>query len=162
MDSQRVRKPLRLTEYDYSVPGYYFVTLCTKNKEHLFWVPDVGATLGRPALSSLGTIVEEELFRIGQIYPNVVLDKYVIMPNHIHLILVIRPESTASGRPRVAPTLSTIIQQTKGRITKRAGFSLWQRSFYDHVIRGDDDYREIWHYIDSNPQKWQDDCYYTK
>lgn len=99
MDSQRVRKPLRLTEYDYSVPGYYFVTLCTKNKEHLFWVPDVGAT---------------------------------------------------------------IIQQTKGRITKRAGFSLWQRSFYDHVIRGDDDYREIWHYIDSNPQKWQDDCYYTK
>ena len=92
-------------------------------------------------------------------YPLVHLDKYVIMPNHIHLILrVCAPEG---GRPQVAPTLSRIIQQFKGAVTKSAGSPVWQRSFHDHIIRSEADYLRIWRYVDTNPLKWEEDHYYV-
>ena len=162
------RKGLRLNEYDYSSPGCYFITVCTRGRQSLFWSGDhvethhVGATLGRPQLSPVGLLVEEEIQRIPQVYPHVTVDKYVIMPNHIHLILVIHPNDTAGGRSGTAPTVSTILPQTKGRASRRAGFSLWQKSFHDHVIRERADYEEIWQYIHNNPLKWKLDCYYEE
>ena len=153
------RKPNRLPEYDYSRAGYYFITVCVKDKEPLLWLPSVGATCGRPPLSPLGLIAEEELLRLDAIYANVRLDKFVVMPNHIHLILII--ESDGCGRPQVAPTLSRVMKQLKGIVTKRAGFPLWQKSFHDHVIRKGADYLRVWDYIDTNPLKWREDCYYV-
>lgn len=62
----------------------------------------------------------------------------------------------------VAPTISTVVQQMKGYVTKAIGFSLWQRSFHDHVVRDKKDYREIWNYIDTNPMKWEEDVFFPK
>ena len=153
------RKPNRLPNYDYSQAGYYFITLCTKDKQPLFWQPSVGATYGRPLHSDLGRIAEDTLSRLDAVYPYVRVDKWVVMPNHIHLILVLGAD--ADGRTQVDPTVSRVMKQFKGAVSKRAGIPLWQKSFHDHVIRGEADYRRIWNYIDANPRKWREDCYYV-
>ena len=156
------RKPNRLREFDYSAPGAYFITICTKDRRNLFW-ENVGATIGRPqdvVLSGQGQIVDAAIQNIPKHYPSIALDHYVIMPNHIHLLLQIK--SDVDGRPMVAPTVSTVIQQMKGYVTKRVGQSIWQKLFHDHVIRSEKDYLKIWNYIDGNPMKWAEDCFYTE
>mgnify|MGYP003275685317 CR=1 FL=1 len=155
------RKLNRLSGYDYSTCGAYFITICTQNRENLFW-ETVGATFGRPNdteyLSKNGYIVDAEIKKIRKIYNDTVaVDKYVIMPNHIHMIIVLQKDG---GRPKVAPTISCVIQQFKGSITKQIGFSPWQKLFHDHVIRNEHDYEAVWQYIDENPLKWKNDCYY--
>ena len=140
------RKPNRLPNYDYSQAGYYFITLCTKDKQPLFWQPSVGADIIRPPqgiqLSSIGRVVDEAIRAIPAHYPNVALDKFVVMPNHIHLILAL---AEPDGRIISAPTkpLSTVIGSMKRAAARRAGIPLWQKSFHDHVIRGEADYRRI-------------------
>jgi len=88
------------------------------------------------------------------------VDKYVIMPNHIHLILKI--ERNINGRIISAPTISTVVGQMKRKISKLVGFDIWQKSFYDHIIRNQHDYQQIWKYIDDNPLKWELDKYYNE
>jgi len=85
------------------------------------------------------------------------MDKYVIMPNHMHMIIVLHP---GNGPAKLAPTISRIIQQFKGSISKQVGFSIWQKSFYDHIIRNDQEYEKIYDYIETNPLKWEEDKYY--
>ena len=151
------RKQNRLAEYDYSAPNAYFITICTDQKKNLFW-KNVGAAIGRPEdipLNINGKIVQQCIEEIPLHYPVVSVDEYVIMPNHIHLLLQINTDG--DGRPMAAPTISTIINQTKGIISKRIGFPVWQKGFYDHVVRGEKDYLEIWNYIDGNPYKRETD-----
>ena len=99
--------------------------------------------------------------QIPQHYPNVFVDKFVIMPNHIHMILTLRKDC---GRTMCAPTsplsVSRIIRGMKESVTKAVGFPLWQKSYHDHIIRSAADYRRIWEYIDTNPAQWREDCYY--
>ena len=83
---------------------------------------------------------------------------YVIMPNHIHMIIVIRQTAGDRGRS----PLQEIVRNLKSYVTKTAGFSPWQRSFHDHIIRNDEDYLRIWKYIDENPARWSEDIYYVK
>ena len=157
MDLPR-RKPNRLTQYDYSTPNAYFITVCTRNKKNLFW-QDVGAAIGRPEtvpLTSLGITVKQVICDIPKHYPAVQVDHAVVMPNHIHLLLQIICDS--HGRALPAPTISTVVNQVKGVVSKKAGFSVWQKGFYDHVIRGERDYRDVWNYIDGNPSRWMDDA----
>ena len=159
------RKENRLKEYDYSGNGAYFITICTKdmkcvlsrivgdgdvNKSHH---KPVGATCGRPQvkLTDFGIIVNEEIEILNKAYCGVTVERYVIMPNHIHLLIMIDIEY---GRPQVAPTVSRIVQQFKGSITKKIGIPIWQKGFYDHVIRDYDDFLIRWQYIDENPKKW--------
>ncbi|MEG0895633.1 MAG: transposase, partial [Oscillospiraceae bacterium] len=144
------RKNIRLKNYDYGQNGAYFITVCTKDRHEILW--NVGATFGRPQespqLSEYGTIIRNEIDRIGEIYDNVVvIDKYVIMPNHIHMIILLHGDDR---RPKVAPTISRIMQQFKGSVTKQIGFSLWQKLFHDHIIRNEQEYQNIWEYIDTN------------
>ena len=156
------RKPNRLTEYDYSQPNAYFITICTKNKSKLFW-ENVGASIARPdnvPLSQYGKIVQEAITKIPHIYPMVSVDNFVIMPNHVHLLLQIHTDD--SGRAMLAPTMSKVVQQMKGYVTKTIGISVWQKLFHDHVVRGNKDYLEIWNYIEGNPSKWEEDCFYVK
>ena len=156
------RKPNRLVHYDYRMPNAYFITICTQKRQNLFWAP-VGASIARPQnvpLSAYGKIVDAAIRDIPKHYPAVTLDHYVVMPNHIHLLLQIH--SDAQGRPMVAPTVSTIIQQMKGIVTKQIGISIWQKLFYDHVIRCSQDYEMVWNYIEANPAKWREDCFYPK
>ena len=156
------RKPNRIPHFDYSTPGAYFVTIFTKNRQNIFW-GNVGASIARPQtprLSHAGQIVEQAIQNIEHYYPAITLDHYVVMPNHIHLLLQINTDE--NGRPMVAPTISTVIQQMKGYVTKQLGRFIWQKLFHDHVIRNENDYRIIWEYIENNPVQWELDCFYSE
>lgn len=101
-----------------------------KNKENLLW-KNVGANCVRPLdqlpLSKIGIVIENEIYKLNTVYENIKVDKYQIMPNHIHLIIFIYEDS--NGRTQFAPTISRIIKQFKGSITKQIGFSIWQKTF---------------------------------
>ena len=158
------RKSIRLKDYDYSANGVYFVTICTINRQQLFW--NVGAIIDRPPEqpnhTRIGHIAEKLIKRIPQIYPNIHVEKYIVMPNHVHMLIHInKPDHTDTGRSMIAPTVSRIIQQYKITVTKEVGTPIWQKSFYEHIIRDEQDYQQIWRYIDENPAKWAQDCYYT-
>lgn len=125
--------------------------------------PNVGAAFRRPCvpkkvrLSNYGRIVKTELNKIPTVYPDIVfISKYVIMPNHIHLIVIINGDLNG-GRRDAAPTISRIMNQFKGQVSRKSGFSVWQRSFYDRIIRDDDEYRAFWEYIERNPYEWEND-----
>ena len=151
------RKQNRLREYDYSQNGYYFIMICTTERRKMLCDISVGANCVRPTttLSEVGKMVDENIRKLNDIYETVRVDKYVVMPNHVHFILVIQ-----NGRTAFAPTVSRIIKQFKGKITKEVGFSIWQKSFYDHIIRDETDYLRIRDYIEYNPDKWTEDQYY--
>ena len=151
------RKRNRLIEYDYSTPNAYFITICTHNRKNLFWEDtcEMIDCPGNVPLTNLGRIVWQCIHGIPSHYPEISVDHAVIMPNHIHLLLQINTDS--DGRPMAAPTISTVINQVKGVVSKTAGFSVWQKGFYDHVIRGERDYIDIWNYIEGNPGKWAED-----
>jgi len=151
------RKPNRLMGYDYSQNGCYFITVCVKDRRELFWCQPVGARIARPPLSDVGEVVRKAIENIPHIYKSISVDKYVIMPNHIHLILMISDEH---GRAMRAPTISTVVCQLKGYVTKQIGYSVWQKLFHDHIIRSNADYLDIWKYIDENPARWHEDCFY--
>ncbi len=151
------RKQNRLSEYDYSTPNAYFITVCTENRKNLFW-KDAGAIVDRPEnvpLTALGKVVRRSIHDIPSHYPAITVDHAVIMPNHIHLLLQINTDP--DGRSMIAPTISTVVRLMKGTVTKQAGFPVWQKGFYDHIIRNDNDYRDIWNYIEGNPSKWAED-----
>lgn len=154
------RKNIRLREYDYNTPGAYFVTICTQNRRCVLWEA-VGTGIARPPrLSQYGNVVEKAIRNIPVCYAGVSVDKYVIMPNHVHLLLQINAEE--NGRAMPVPTISTIIQQTKGYVTKQIGCCIWQSRFHDHVIRDQGDYDDICRYIENNPTQWELDEFYTQ
>ena len=163
MEKLPERKRLRLADYDYSGDGYYYITVCTQGRRRLLSDIAVGEGLAPPeiSLSAVGMIVEEQIRDIPRRYPHIKIDKYVIMPNHIHLIVSIR-ETAGGASP--SPTLSDAVRALKSMTARLSrphlgADRLWQRSFYEHVIRNESDYREIWEYIDNNPAKWADDEY---
>lgn len=183
------RKDIRLGNYDYSRNGAYFVTICTQNKMCIFGdnndkykpiptensnVTPVGAHSVRPQsknhdnkihLSDIGKTVKIGLKNINHYYPMVIVDKYVIMPNHIHAIIRIAADYSdegTGGRTLCAPTLSLIIKNFKEFVTKQIGFSIWQRSFYDRILRNEQEYRGAWQYIENNPAEWENDELFCK
>ncbi len=158
------RKPTRLKAYDYSTPGAYFVTICTEDRKCILSDITVGAdALGGPLvrLTPEGQIVERYILSTENI-PGIHIDKYVIMPNHVHLILLV---DEMDGPPRAsAPTMEAVpnaVSALKRLVNRALGRNIWQRSYHDHVIRGEADYREIWQYIDTNPARWAEDRYYS-
>jgi REP element-mobilizing transposase RayT len=115
----------------------------------------VGASIARPKeihLTKYGQITETAIKNIPQHYPAVSVDNYVIMPDHIHILLQIHSDN--NGKPMVTQSIKKVIQQVKGIITKQIGFSMWQKGFYDHIVRCENDYLDIWQYIDNNPYKY--------
>ena len=148
------RKDIRIPNFDYSTPGAYFITVCTTNRKKIFW-NGVGADIIRPQnvpLSSIGKIVEQGILQMASHYKNISVDKYCVMPDHIHLILCIEPD--IDGRMISAPTVSTVVGSMKRWVSKQIGRPIWQKSFYDHGIRNQQDYDEIWQYIENNPLKY--------
>ena len=154
MNGQPKRKQIRIKDYDYSAPGAYFVTICTKNRAQILW-ETVGADIIRPqdvSLSVVGKIVEQGVLQISNHYDHIAVDKFCIMPNHVHLILVI--QNNEDGRMISAPTVSTVVGSMKRWVSKQIGRSIWQKSFHEHGIRNQQDYDEIWEYIENNPLKY--------
>ena len=141
----------------YDENGAYFITICTLDKANRFW--SVGAANRRPpeCLSPMGRVAAEKIRMIEVLHEAVHVDHYVVMPNHVHLLLRIEN----GGRRIAAPTIMSVINQYKGAVSKAVGQSVWQKSFHDHVVRDDEDYRRIWEYIDANPGKWTEDRYFV-
>ena len=152
------RKDTRLREYDYSRPGYYFITICTavRNQNVLCSIQNVGdAALGVPrvTLTRNGEIVTQYIQNIDHTY-RAKVDRFAVMPDHIHLLIhILSPED---GSPRAAtPTdIPRIINTLKSLSSKSVGYRLWQRGYYDHIIRSDADLSETRQYIQNNPLKW--------
>ena len=146
MQSLPQRKQARLKAFDYSSNGYYFITICTKDKKCILSEieprPDGSVS---HQLTQYGRIVESFLATISGI------DHYVIMPNHVHMII-----HKTNDQP-----ISSDVRSFKILVSKSIGASIWQRSFYDHIIRNEADYLIKWKYIDDNPAKWADDDYYS-
>ena len=164
MESLPRRKKIRLEKYDYSSPGGYFLTICTSERRNYFWKDTdasdntVGTIIDRPQdieLSPYGKIVDDAINNIPNVYPSLDVDCYVIMPDHIHILVIIHADEY--GRPMVAPTMSRVVQQLKGYVTKRIGCVIWQKLFVDHVIRNRKDYEEHVRYIAENPMRWRCD-----
>ena len=154
------RKPTRLKGFDYSSMGSYFITICTYNKQKILCdiVGEGLCALPSTKLTAIGKIVDNSINYIHEIHDTVFIDKYVIMPNHIHLIVRIKPGG--DGTPPLQ--VYDIIGRFKSFTNNKYDGVLWQRSFHDHIIRSEDDYLKIWNYIDTNAAKWQDDCFYVK
>ena len=167
-----VRKHPRLKGYDYNSNGAYFITMCVKDGHTM-----LGQVVGRDApgapsppapgamcameLSEYGKIIHKEIKDTPSYYKNVFIDKFVVMPNHVHMIIFITGED---GAPRAArPTsalISRIIGIIKRKTNKTYGFNMWQTSFYDEIIRNEQAYHNIWQYIDENPIRWAEDELY--
>ena len=167
MREKQERKATRLPEYDYSGAGAYFVTICTKNRRCILSKIVGAGVLDSPkvVLTKYGNIAEKQIQVMDELYENLSVDKYVIMPNHIHLlvrILCVADVRGSSGTP--TPTynshISRFVSTFKRYCNKQCNDQIWQRGFYDHVVRNDDDYDVIWQYIDDNTIKWELDKFY--
>ena len=156
------RKPTRLQNYDYSSNGYYFITISTHNKEKTLGdvVGEGLCALPSIKLTNIGKIVNESIEYMNNEYDGISVDKYVIMPNHVHLIIKIAHITGGHGDPPLR--VYDIIGRFKSFTDNKFYGALWQRSFHDHIIRGEKDYLKIWNYIDTNPQKWNEDCFYIE
>ena len=153
-DQQRwKRKRIRLEQYDYSTPGAYFITICTKDRVRILW-DNVEAAISRqetPRLSQIGKIVEQAVQQIETHHPAACVDKYCIMPDHVHLILTLKADEY--GKSVSATTVPTIIGSMKRWVSVQIGQPIWQKSFMDRVIRNKQGYLKVWEYIDHNPLK---------
>ncbi|MEI6091969.1 MAG: transposase [bacterium] len=162
-----LNKSVRLHEYDYSHSGYYYITVCTHNREQLFGhIND-----GKMILNDYGKALKIELFKTEELRPTIDIDYYCIMPNHIHLILIIkhsecsdtacRVSAESFGKP-ITGSIPTIIRSLKSAATKRInelrhtpGYSIWQPNFYEHIIRNEKELYELRKYIENNPLKFE-------
>ncbi len=153
------RKPTRLKGYDYSSPGMYFLTLCVKGRKSLLSniVGNDALIVPQNNLSKIGVICDKYINNITIKYKNVTIDKYVIMPNHIHMIIFLHGTMRASSPTK---NIETIIRSFKTMVTKEIGHSIWQRLYHDHIIRNENNYKKIWEYIDTNVIRWENDCFY--
>lgn len=157
----RDRKHLRLKHYDYSQNGTYFVTICTRERKRI--LSRIETSVGPDALigpqvhlTEIGKTVDQYIQKTNRVYDTVSIERYVIMPNHIHLLIGLQNGPMgASG-----PTLPQIIKAIKGMVTRSIGHTIWQDNYYEHIIRDENDLLIHWQYIDHNPACWADDPYY--
>ena len=162
------RKPNRLKDFDYSSDAMYFITICVQGKECILSqiVGDGALDVPINTLTEYGKIVEKYIVS-GNRTECIRVDNYVVMPNHIHLILSINKNRTSvdsSGTSRApSPTNQLIphfISTLKRFCHAEIGFKIFQRSYHDHIIRNEKEYIKIWEYIENNPAKWNEDCFY--
>ena len=153
------RQPNRIPEYDYSQTGAYFVTICTHDRKKILSKISVGTPLPGCPLTELlwhGEVADKYIRQMDAFYNHISVDKYVIMPDHIHFLFTI---SGTDGHPgRGVPTRTSASARFVGTFkrfcNKEYGENIWQSRFYDHVVRNQQDYNEIWEYIENNPRKW--------
>ncbi|GHV14047.1 hypothetical protein FACS1894169_02230 [Bacteroidia bacterium] len=161
------RRSIRLHGYDYSQEGLYFVTICVQGKACLFGEIENDEMV----LNEAGTIINDEWQYLKTKYPHIELHEYIIMPNHFHGIIEIvgagfaRPhnEQAIRGQANPAPTVGNIIGYFKYQTIKKINLSikLWQRNYYEHIIRNEQTYGKIVEYILNNPYNWEKDNYYN-
>ncbi len=165
------RRSIRLQEYDYAQPGGYFVTICTHNHKCLF-----GEVIDSEMhLNELGEVAAAEWRRTAEIRSEIVLDAFVVMPNHVHAVVFITddpPSPSKDALPRALRgtghrSLSALVAGFKAATTRRANILLrkvvvpfWQRNYYEHIIRNEPDLDRIRQYVTDNPARWSEDGYH--
>ncbi|MBQ8868167.1 MAG: transposase [Oscillospiraceae bacterium] len=154
------RKQNRLQDYDYSQNGAYFVTICVKDRKRLLSEIVGTGVLDCPQTRLLnhGVVAEKYINKLNDFYRDISVDKYVIMPDHIHLLLTIINGQSRTPVPTNIINRNSVIARFvstfKRFCNKEYVENIWQPRYYDHVIRNQDDYNEIWEYIENNPTKW--------
>ena len=160
------RKPNRLKNYDYSQNGAYFITICVQDRKPILSRIAVGEGLAPPEtiLLPFGKIVQEQLLDLQNRFQNISIDHYVIMPNHIHILMRLNDAGRASPSPTTVSDIVRVFKSMTARECKKITpvDKLFQRSFYDHIIRDEYDYQTKWQYIDDNPKKWSEDSLYIE
>ena len=168
-NSNHHRRSIRIPKYDYSQAGIYFITICTRNHECIF-----GDIIdGEIILNDFGRIVDTYWQWLDQHFSYVELDKYIIMPNHLHSIIIFNNDYYdvyRRGGSRTAPTtikrkplgrligaFKTVSTKHINRIHRTKGSIIWQRNYYEHVIRNENDLNQIRKYIIENPIRWEMD-----
>ena len=155
------RKLHRLASWDYSQPGYYYVTICTKDKKKLLSRITPKATQVQADLTKTGQIVKNAWERIENTYPGVKLDYYCIMPNHLHGILVLE-EGVISLSDIIRGFKSVTTREFNKNCPEEMKNTLWQSSFYDEIIRNDEMLYDVRKYIFGNPSKWVEDSLFVE
>ena len=150
MDEKPTRKKNRLENFNYSEKGDYFVTICVKDRRNFFWKSNYKDILTKDShmlYNKNGDIADKIIQNINITHKdNVNIEKFTIMPDHIHLLVYICQNNKIS--------LENVVRLIKRQITTETGIKdLWQKNFYDHIIRNQKDYDEVWEYIDANPRK---------
>ena len=159
-----IRKPTRLRKFNYSESGAYFLTICTQSKEHL--LSNVRAGVGvldgpEIRLTEYGKIVDAQIAEIDRVCADVSIDRYIIMPNHVHLLISIYVDGPSGTSAPTNARIPALVSVFKRFTNQKCGTSLWQRSYHDHIIRNEADYLKHWQYIDANPARWTEDEYFT-
>ncbi len=166
------RRSLRLDGYDYSKSGVYFVTVCAYRHRNLFGSIDAVAMMP----NAIGRIIDEEWQRTAELRPYIDLDSFVLMPNHIHGIIVIHGDDSQTQdqckpvlRYLQAGSLGAIVGRFKGKVSRLVhelpqcrDLLVWQRNYYDHIIRNDKSLQAIREYIVMNPARWTEDSYFRE
>jgi putative transposase len=169
------RRSIRMRGYDYSLEGAYFITICTYQRLNLFGEVMNGAM----QLNPYGIIVGEQWVRLEKRFPQSIFEHYMIMPNHIHgiihivkgageefeqVISRIPPQRPYSDKAVIPPALGVIVRAYKASVSYRINAvrgvtkpPVWQRNYYDHIVRNKQELNQIWNYIDINPQSWFED-----
>ncbi len=182
MNQKQHRRSIRIKGYNYASSGAYFITICTNKHEQLF-----GEIVnGKMELNECGKIVQSEWIKTGILRSNIEIDAFIIMPNHIHGIIFIhddsgvmhhghghrdptyRAQTEQFGKP-TSNTIPTIIRGYKSAVTSRINkinntprVKVWQRNYWEHIIRNDQSMNHLQEYIQNNPIKWHTDCFYKK
>lgn len=155
MDEKQLpkRKRLRLQGYDYGSEGCYFLTICTEHRKNLLSTVVGGDDLGAPKeikLKPYGKIVEKYILSMEKAYDSIKIENYIIMPNHIHLMILI----DTYGLPRSsAPTIPNVVTAFKKFVNRDCKRNIWQRGYIDHIIRNQADYENHWNYVEYNALK---------
>ena len=160
------RKNIRLMNYSYSSRGAYFVTICTADRKPTLcrFILRDAVTDPEIKLSVVGKVVQENIGKINSAYPNITVDKYVVMPNHVHLLLQIHSDSKVVDESRSKMLISKVVQSFKASVSRHIADEfkpIWQSRYYDRIVRDESEYLRIWKYIDDNPITWLDDDYYV-
>ena len=172
------RKSIRLKNYDYSLEGLYFITICCQNREHLFGE----IVKGKMILNNAGLMIQRIYEELPKYFEKMEIGEYVIMPNHFHCVIeivdlvgvpLVGTQMSGNNRAttRVAPTVGDIIGTFKSLTTieyikmvknnQLPNFDrrIWQKNYYEHIIRNEEEYTKISKYIENNPTKWDEDKY---
>jgi REP element-mobilizing transposase RayT len=167
------RRSIRLADFDYAGGALYFVTICADRRRCIFGRVDDGEA----RLNALGRVVEDEWIKSLEMRRHVDLDAYVIMPNHLHAIVALFDQGARSAPLRgkglhdgmQAKSLASLVAGFKAAVTRRASNALprlrlpiWQRNYYEHIVRDDRDLERIRAYIEANPARWEEDSYHPR